>query len=110
MLHITVAYASAPRQVQQVQLQLPDGATLAQAVQASALLNALDAPARAQLAFGLWSRQAPPDTPLHDQDRVEIWRPLQVDPKLARRERFNAQGARTAGLFATRRPGSKPGY
>jgi len=41
---------------------------------------------------------------------VEIWRPLRVDPKLARRERFGRQGARSAGLFAKRRPGSKPGY
>lgn len=110
MLNITVAYASAPRQVRQVRLQLPDGATLAQAVQASALLDTLDAAARAQLAMGLWSRQAAPDTLLQDHDRVEIWRPLLVDPKRARRERFSAQGARTAGLFAARRPGAKPGY
>jgi len=39
-----------------------------------------------------------------------LWRPLRVDPKLARRERFGQQGARAAGLFARRRPGAKPGY
>ncbi|MGH8819682.1 MAG: RnfH family protein, partial [Rhodoferax sp.] len=31
-------------------------------------------------------------------------------PKVARRERFRKQGARTAGLFAKKRPGAKPGY
>ena len=44
---------------------------------------------------------------LRDGDRVEIYRPLRVDPKVARRERFRKQGARAAGLFAQRRPGAK---
>ena len=43
-------------------------------------------------------------------DRVEIYRPLKVDPKVARRERFVRQGARATGLFARRRPGGKAGY
>jgi len=29
---------------------------------------------------------------------------------VARRERFQKQGAKTAGLFAKRRAGAKPGY
>jgi len=33
-----------------------------------------------------------------------------VDPKVARRERFARQGAKTAGLFAKRRAGAKAGY
>jgi hypothetical protein len=37
-------------------------------------------------------------------------RPLKVDPKEARRQRFVKQGTRGAGLFANRRPGAKPGY
>jgi len=43
-------------------------------------------------------------------DRLEIYRPLRVDPKVARRERFAKQGARTTGLFARQRPGAKTGY
>ncbi len=43
-------------------------------------------------------------------DRLEIYRPLTVDPKVARRERFSRQGARTTGLFARRRAGGKSGY
>jgi uncharacterized protein len=39
-----------------------------------------------------------------------VYRPLLVDPKVARRERFRTQGARAAGLFAKKRPGAKPGY
>jgi putative ubiquitin-RnfH superfamily antitoxin RatB of RatAB toxin-antitoxin module len=47
---------------------------------------------------------------LRDGDRLELLRPLRVDPKVARRERFTGQGARSAGLFAKRRPNSKAGY
>jgi len=47
---------------------------------------------------------------MHEQDRLELYRPLLVDPKEARRARFEAQGARSVGLFARRRPGAKAGY
>ena len=59
---------------------------------------------------GLWGRSAPLTQALRDGDRVELYRPLTVDPKVARRERFARQGARTTGLFARRRPGGKSGY
>ena len=59
---------------------------------------------------GVWGRRQSLTHALREGDRVEIWRPLRVDPKLARRERFGQQGARTAGLFAQRRPGAKQGY
>jgi uncharacterized protein len=60
--------------------------------------------------LGIWGRRCSPQTGLQAGDRLEIYRPLKVDPKVARRERFKGQGARTAGLFARRRPGAKPGY
>jgi putative ubiquitin-RnfH superfamily antitoxin RatB of RatAB toxin-antitoxin module len=44
------------------------------------------------------------------KDRLEILRALLVDPKEARRLRFNQQGSRAAGLFAKRRQGAKAGY
>jgi putative ubiquitin-RnfH superfamily antitoxin RatB of RatAB toxin-antitoxin module len=40
---------------------------------------------------------------VRDGDRIEIYRPLKVDPKVARRERFRKQGSRSAGLFARKR-------
>lgn len=60
--------------------------------------------------WGIWGRQQEPSFVLSDGDRVEAYRALTVDPKVARRERFAKQGARGAGLFATRRKNSKPGY
>jgi putative ubiquitin-RnfH superfamily antitoxin RatB of RatAB toxin-antitoxin module len=50
------------------------------------------------------------DQALKDGDRIELCRPLTVDPKVARRERFKRQGAKGTGLFANRRKGGKAGY
>jgi putative ubiquitin-RnfH superfamily antitoxin RatB of RatAB toxin-antitoxin module len=52
------------------------------------------------LSVGIWGRKARLDQIVRADDRVEIYRPLRIDPKLARRERFRKQGVRAAGLFA----------
>lgn len=105
-VQVTVAHSPAPRQVKEVMLDLPEGATVAEALQATGwpvqTWQGLD--------VGIWGRKAHLDTRLQPLDRVEVYRPLRVDPKVARRERFGRQGARAAGLFARRRPGGKPGY
>lgn len=113
ILHISVLYSPAPRVVHERLLSLPEGSTVAHAVDASGLLQ--DCP-EIQLhdaqAFvvGVWGRKTTPSHVLQDLDRIEIYRPLTVDPKVARRERFEKQGTSRAGLFSKRRPGAKPGY
>lgn len=111
---VTVCFSPAPRQVCELGLQLPVGASLRQA-----LAQAVQQPgwpadwpeARClTLTPGLWSRKAGWDTVLREGDRVEFYRALRVDPKVARRERFDRQGARRAGLFAKKRPGAASGY
>jgi len=62
-----------------VTLELPEGATVREALQAAGLRQAA--------AFGIFGRRADADTPLADGDRVEIYRPLVLDPKERRRER-----------------------
>ena len=110
-IHVSVTWSDAPRQVQQVALQLPAGSTVRDALAAAALLSTWTEDLHAaSAAVGVWGRKVPLDHLLREGDRVELWRPLRVDPKLARRERFGQQGARAAGLFAQRRPGAKPGY
>lgn len=112
-LHISVLYSPAPRVVHERLLSLPEGSTVATAVDASGLLA--DCP-EIQLhdtqAFvvGVWGRKTTANHVLRDLDRIEIYRPLTVDPKVARRERFEKQGTNRAGLFSKRRPGAKPGY
>ena len=58
----------------------------------------------------MWGRACTLDTVLTSGDRVELYRALAVDPKVARRERFAQQGVRGSGLFSARRPHSKAGY
>ena len=113
LLHISVLYSPAPRVVHERLLRLPAGSTVAQAVDASGLL--VDCPEIAlhdtrSFVVGVWGRKTTPNHVLQDLDRIEIYRPLTVDPKVARRERFQKQGTNRAGLFSKRRPGAKPGY
>jgi len=104
MIRVVVAASPGPRQVLEWPLQLPEGATVKDALAACPQLDAAGA------EVGVWGRKAALEAPLREGDRVEVCRGLLVDPKVARRERFQKQGARAAGLFAKRRPGAKPGY
>lgn len=109
-IEITVAYSPAAREVCEIALCMPAGATLMQALQASGLAQKHPELDLEHATVGVWGRKAARDQVLRPMDRVEVYRPLRVDPKVARRERFARQGARTAGLFAKRRTGAKAGY
>jgi putative ubiquitin-RnfH superfamily antitoxin RatB of RatAB toxin-antitoxin module/ribosome-associated toxin RatA of RatAB toxin-antitoxin module len=109
VLNLLVVYSPAAREVVERPVELPQPATVAQALAASGLLQAFGLDA-ARLRLGIWGRKATLEQPVRDMDRIEIYRPLTVDPKVARRERFAKQGSRTTGLFARRRPGGKAGY
>ena len=113
LLTIHVLYSPRPREVDERQLQLPLGTTVQQAIAASGLLQAhpeIDLAHTQAFGVGIWGRKTTPNHVLRDGDRLEIYRALLVDPKVARRERFQKQGVGRAGLFAKRRPGAKPGY
>lgn len=107
-MRITLLHAPAPRAVRDVTLELPDGSRAGDALAASGWLA--DHPEWATLTMAVWGRRCTADALLRDGDRLELLRPLRVDPKVARRERFQGQGARGAGLFKQRRPNSKAGY
>ena len=77
------------------------------AIEAAGLL--LSAADLNEAAVGVWGRPAALVQRLHDLDRVEIYRPLKVDPKVARRTRFASQGVKKAGLFANNGYGGKTG-
>jgi uncharacterized protein len=109
-VQVTVAYSPAPREVLEWHVEIVEGATVRDAVAASGLVAACPALDLASAEIGVWGRRATWAQVLRGGDRVELYRPLLVDPKVARRERFRKQGARAAGLFAKRRPGGKAGY
>lgn len=93
-LRVEVAYCPVPGVTDLQALLLAPGATVADAVQASGILvrHGLDL---AALRLGVWGKPRPAETPLRDRDRVEIYRPLQVDPKEARRQRYQRHREKT---------------
>jgi putative ubiquitin-RnfH superfamily antitoxin RatB of RatAB toxin-antitoxin module len=110
LLSITVVYCPRPREVREQLLQLELGCTAGLAVQQSGLLHDVPRTDVDRLTLGVWGRRVSGSHVLRQGDRVEVYRPLLVDPKVARRERFAKQGAKSAGLFAKRRAGAKAGY
>ena len=108
-LRVTLAYSPAPRRVREWVLVLPAGATVLQALEASGIRRDEPTLATALPDLGIWGRKVAPGQLLRDGDRVEVYRPLRVDPKVARRERFRSQGVRSTGLFAKKKPGAESG-
>ncbi|MDE2272030.1 MAG: RnfH family protein [Xanthomonadaceae bacterium] len=88
-IEVSVVYAE-PRRALRIDLKLPLGATLADAIERSGLRTAHPEIGIRADRLGIFSRKAAPDTVLRDGDRVEIYRPLLIDPKEARRQRARA--------------------
>jgi putative ubiquitin-RnfH superfamily antitoxin RatB of RatAB toxin-antitoxin module len=109
-MKITVIYSCAARQIREWALDLESGSTALQAIETTGVLDEFPDLRLQPLLLGIWGKRAGMNKLLRDNDRVEIYRSLRVDPKVARRERFNRQGAKAAGLFAAVRPGAKAGY
>ena len=103
-VRVLVAWSDGPRQAQEVALELPAPATLADALAQAGV------PVLGTHETGIWGRLAKPGQALQDGDRVEVYRALKVDPKVARRERFSQQGQGKSGLFAKKRKGAATGY
>lgn len=83
---VDVVYALA--QAQSVMpVEIEAGSQVRDAVAASGLLQHHPGIELAQCRIGIWGRVVSADAQLRDLDRIEIYRPLQADPKLARRRR-----------------------
>jgi hypothetical protein len=83
---VEVVCAMPHRQVLR-RISLPAGSTVIQAVERSGILQEMVEVAFDPLRLGIFSRRVAADDLLHDGDRVEIYRPLTLDPKDARRRR-----------------------
>jgi len=89
-INIEVAYATPERQFL-VSLDLPAPVTVGEAIQQSGVLEVFPELNLGSIEVGIFSRASDLDTELSPGDRVEIYRPLQVDPKEARRLRALAK-------------------
>ena len=66
--------------------RLPENTTLLQAILQSEIHDVAQSSIQAGL-YGIWGNVCSGDTLLQDGDRVEIYRPLIIDPKTLRRQR-----------------------
>lgn len=71
-----------PRRAQHVTVDLPSGATVRDALASSGLQIDVESH-----SFGIFGKRVTLEQPLAEGDRVEIYRPLAMDPKEARRLR-----------------------
>ena len=87
MMRVEVVCCPAPGLHDLVKLDLPRGSTLADALNASGVVQRHALPVEG-LRVGIWCKAKELSTPLRDRDRVEVYRVLTVDPKEARRLRY----------------------
>ncbi len=85
-MRIEVAYAT-PQLQTVLEVQMPDGATVGDAIRASGVLERFPEIDLVQTAVGIFGERAALEATVRDGDRVEIYRPLVADPKEARRRR-----------------------
>jgi len=83
---VEVVYAR-PDAADAVSLSLPPGARVRDALLASGMLERHPELSLAKQAFGIFGKRVPLDARLSPGDRIEIYRPLAMDPKEARRRR-----------------------
>jgi len=85
-LRIEIAYAEPQRVIVKV-LTLPPGSRVADALRLAALDSDFSGVDLANCPLGIFGKLIRPDHALQQGDRIEIYRPLAADPKVARRER-----------------------
>ncbi len=115
---VTLCWSLSPRHVQEMHLQVPEGSTI-KAVLELGMAEYLQSQVPdeqvplSSLPFqqpGIWGHKTTWGHRVQAGDRIELYRPLQVDPKVARRQRFKRQGKGRTGLFANRKSGVAAGY
>lgn len=93
-VRVTVIYC-APGCEDLTELTLPVRATVADAIDASGVLDRRPELAATAPDVGIWGRACTMAQRLEDGDRVELYRPLTVDPKEARRVRAEVRRRRS---------------
>jgi putative ubiquitin-RnfH superfamily antitoxin RatB of RatAB toxin-antitoxin module len=101
-MKVSVVWAT-PSVQDVVEVEVRAGATVGQAVDQSGLLTqyALD-PAR--LGVSVFGQRSSREAPLAEGDRVELTRPLEIDPKAARIARAHAKPLPKAARRIKHRP------
>ena len=118
LMSVELVYAAAPHVLETVTLRLPVGASAGDALRASGFGDRFGdrsgdpsgdwsddrlGELRDGLRLGLWGRLCAPAETLCDGDRLELLRPLLIDPMEARRQRLRRDGLRKTARRASPR-------
>ena len=71
-----------PRRFERIELELPEGASVREAVMAAGWGDDTEV-----VGYAVFGQRVEAEAELRDGDRIELLRPLQADPKEARRQR-----------------------
>lgn len=85
-IRVEVVYSGAGQPVRR-RVELADGSTVMQAIGASGIAAVLPDGAIDPARLGIFARKVMPDRLVREGDRIEIYRPLSLDPMEARRRR-----------------------
>ncbi len=81
-----VVYAGTEQPIRR-RVELADGSTVMQVIDASGIAAVLPDGAINPARLGIFARKVAPDRLVREGDRIEIYRPLLLDPMEARRRR-----------------------
>jgi uncharacterized protein len=84
-IRVEVAFALPERQILR-SVKLADGATVADAVEAAGLVAEFPEEQIDALPTGIWGKVVARNHAVKDGDRVEVYRPLDLDPRDMRRK------------------------
>lgn len=85
-IRVEVVYAGTEQPIQR-RVEVADGCTVMQAIDASGIAAMLPGGAVDPARLGIFARKVTPDRLVREGDRIEIYRPLLLDPMEARRRR-----------------------
>ncbi len=90
MITVEVVFAE-PDEQRLIELEVEEGATVAEVLDASGIYSRFRDANLSELPVGIWGTVVERDAAVRDGDRVEIYRPLEMDPREARRLRARDQ-------------------
>jgi uncharacterized protein len=85
-IEASVVYAE-PRRAIRCEVRLPAGSSVGQAIRACGILDRIPRLAEHRLDVGIFGQACTLDDIVHNGDQIELYRPLTIDPKEARRQR-----------------------
>lgn len=84
MVHVELVYVAQDKTTVQIKMDLKQGSTVAQALIESKVYEVH--PETKAFPVGIYAKQIALETVLKEGDRIEIYRPLALDPKEKRRQ------------------------